>query len=141
MNDCILGAGIDLVENRRMREMLDKWDRRFKDRVFLSREQEYCESKACPCDHYAGRFAVKEAVTKAFGTGVGPSIGWLDVEVVRDPASGAPSVELSPKARAYAESRGVSRILVSLSHTRAHTVAQAVLAGNGALWFERETEL
>jgi len=130
-----------MVENRRMREMLDKWDRRFKDRVFLSSEQEYCDSKACPCDHYAGRFAVKEAVSKAFGTGVGPSLGWLDVEVVRDPLSGAPSVKLSPKARAYAESRGVSRILVSLSHTRTHTVAQAVLAGNGALWFEREMEL
>jgi holo-[acyl-carrier protein] synthase len=128
VSEHLLGAGIDLVENCRLGEMLDKWGHRFKDRVFLRGEQEYCDSKACPRDHYAGRFAVKEAVTKAFGTGVGPSIGWLDIEVVSDPVSGAPSVRLSRRAKAYADSRGICRILVSLSHTRTHTVAHAILS-------------
>lgn len=128
---CIVGAGIDLVENARIREMLDKWGTRFRDKVFLPEEQAYCESKACPCDHYAGRFAVKEAVSKAFGTGMGPSIGWLDIEVVRNTVTGAPSVRLSEKGRTMADSMEISEVLVSLSHTRTHTVAHALLVSNG----------
>ena len=121
------GAGIDLVENGRMREALDRWGARFRDRVFLPTEQAYCESRPAPWRHYAGRFAVKEAVSKAFGTGVGKSLSWLDIEVVRDAASGAPAVELRGKARELAERRGVKRILVSLAHSREATVAQALL--------------
>jgi holo-[acyl-carrier protein] synthase len=125
----VIGTGIDLVENRRMLEMLDRWESKFKDRVFLTEEQDYCERKATPCRHYAGRFAVKEAVSKAFGTGVGPHISWLDIEVVKDPRSGAPSVRLRGKALALARNRGVSDILVSLSHTRNYAAAQALLLG------------
>jgi len=125
----VLGTGIDLVENGRMSETLERWGARFKDRVFLAEEQRYCESKAMPCRHYAGRFAVKEAVTKAFGTGVGPHIGWLDIEVVRDPSSGAPSVEISDKAWDLARTRGVQNIVVSLSHTRNYAVAHALVVG------------
>ena len=128
----ILGAGIDLVENARLQELIDRWGARFLDRVFLRAEQDYCASKAFPCRHYAGRFAVKEAVSKAFGTGFGPSIGWLDIEVVRDAASGAPSVRLANKARELAAARGVAAVLVSLSHTRRYAVAQALLIGEDA---------
>jgi len=125
----ILGTGIDLVENERLGEMIDRWGARFLDRVFLGAEQRYCNSKAFPCRHYAGRFAVKEAVSKAFGTGLGPTIGWLDIEVVRDEESGAPSVRLMNKAQEFAASRGVRAILVSLSHTKNYAVAQALLVG------------
>jgi holo-[acyl-carrier protein] synthase len=125
----VKGIGVDLVENARIREMLDRWGPRLKDRVFLPAEQTYCETKACPERHYAGRFAVKESVTKAFGTGIGPHLGWLDVEVVRDEATGAPSVRLSDRAREWAGERGVQEVLISLSHTRNYAVAEAVLLG------------
>ena len=126
----VVGIGVDLVENERMREMLKRWSRPFRSRVFLKREQAYCDSKAEPWRHYAGRFAVKEAVSKAFGTGVGAHIGWLDIEVVRDRRTGAPSVRLGPKGERLAGKRGVERVLVSLAHTRRYAVAQAVLVGS-----------
>jgi holo-[acyl-carrier protein] synthase len=129
----VLGMGVDLVENVRMRHMLARWGNRFKDKVFRPLEQKYADSKAFPAWHYAGRFAVKEAVSKAFGTGVGPEIGLLDVEVVRDPSSGAPSVRLVGKAREFARLRGVTRILVSLAHTRNYAVAQALVLGRCSL--------
>ena len=123
----VLGTGIDLVENERMRHMLKRWNSTFKERVFLPREQEYCDSKAMPCRHYAGRFAVKEAVSKAFGTGVGRSINWLDMEVVRDCRTGAPSIRITGKAGRLAKKRGVRRIIISLSHTKNYAVAHALL--------------
>ena len=123
----VLGTGVDLVENERMRYMLKRWDSAFKARVFLPKEQEYCDSKAMPCRHYSGRFAVKEAVSKAFGTGVGRNINWLDMEVVRDSRTGAPSVKISGKAGLLAKKRGVKRILVSLSHTKNYAIAHALL--------------
>lgn len=128
-NTVVRGTGIDLVENSRMREALERWGPHFRDRVFLPSEQAYCESAPAPWRHYAGRFAVKEAVSKAFGTGVGKSLSWLDIEVCRDADSGAPSVALRGKGRELAERRGVARILVSLAHSRDATVAQALLLG------------
>jgi holo-[acyl-carrier protein] synthase len=123
----IVGSGIDLIENGRVDEMLERWGAHFLDRVFTKREQEYSRGKARPAQHLAGRFAVKEAVSKAFGTGIGPRFGWLDIEVVRDDKSGAPAVMLHGKAADYAQELGVIRILISLSHTRMYAVASAVL--------------
>jgi len=126
-----LGTGLDLVENARMDAMMQRWGVRFRDRVFTPGEQEYCEAKATPHRHYAGRWAVKEAVSKAFGTGICTAIAWLDIEVVNDCGSGAPSVRLSTRARGFADRCGVTDILVSLSHTREYAVAQAILTGRG----------
>ena len=123
----MLGTGIDIVENSRMRLMLERWGPRFKNRVFLTKEQAYCDGKPHPYNHYAGRFAVKEAVSKALGTGVGAHIGWLDIEVTRNAESGAPSVCLSDRAWNLLRTRGASRVLVSLSHTHQHAVAQALV--------------
>ena len=125
----VVGIGVDLVENDRMQEMLDRWGPKFKDKVFLKKEQQYCETKASPGHHYAARFAVKEAVSKAFGTGMGPHIGWLDIEVVRDSNTGAPSVKLSKKARKLVLARKACDVLVSLSHTRNYAMAHALLLG------------
>ncbi|MFC1498326.1 holo-ACP synthase [Verrucomicrobiota bacterium] len=127
----ILGVGIDIIENERMEEMIRRRGEKFKDKVFLPKEQKYCDAKASASHHYAARFAVKEAVTKAFGTGIGPHISWLDMEVVRNHATGAPSVKLLGKARELAEARGVREILISLSHTRNYAVAHALVVGNG----------
>jgi holo-[acyl-carrier protein] synthase len=125
----VMGIGIDLVENERMRKSLRRWKSAFKEKVFLPRESSYCDTRAAPWNHYAGRFAVKEAVSKAFGTGVSEHIGWLDIEVVRDGKTGAPSVRLSAKGSKLAKKRGVEQVLVSLAHTRHYAVAQALLVG------------
>jgi len=126
---CVLGTGIDLVESDRMRETLTRWNARFKDRVFLADEQAYCDSKADPTSHYAARFAVKEAVTKALGTGIGPHVGWLDLEVTRNAETGAPSVRFGPNIQKMVAERRISGVLVSLSHTRNYAVAHALLIG------------
>ena len=126
----VLGTGIDLVENDRMASLLQRWGGKFKDRVFLAHEQRYCDGKAFPFMHYAGRFAVKEAVSKAFGTGLGP-IGWLDIEVVRNEETGAPSVKLTGRADELANGSGVTGVLISMSHTRNYAVAHALLIGKG----------
>ena len=122
-------AGLDLVETERLESMIERWGSRFKNRVFTPLEQAYCNSKAAPHRHYAGRWAVKEAVSKAFGTGITDALAWLDIEVVNDPNSGAPTVRFSRKGMDYARSRGVERVLVSLSHTGDYAAAQAILTG------------
>lgn len=129
MGERVIGTGVDLVENARIRTIIDQWGIRFKSRVFLPPEQAYCDGKASPWLYYAGRFAVKEAVAKGFGTGIGPDLGWLDMEVIKDPLSGAPSIALSPHGRLLADRLKVSRILISLSHTHNFAVAQAILIG------------
>ena len=123
----VLGTGIDLVENDRVREMIDRWGSRFMDRVFCPAEQAYCLDKAFPHQHFAARFAVKEAVSKALGTGISPQVSWRCIEVIRDSGSGAPSVQLHGPAADFARRLGVAEILVSLSHTRNHAVASATL--------------
>lgn len=129
LHEHVIGTGVDLVENERIRDLLAKWGPHFKNRVFLPSEQAYCDTKAAPWLYYAGRFAVKEAVSKAFGTGIGPALGWKDIEVVRDNTSGAPSVTLGGNGRELARLRGVGRVLISLSHTHHFAVAHALLIG------------
>lgn len=124
----VLGVGVDLVEIRRLKDSIQRWGDTFTRRVFRDEERAYCNDHAEPAGHYAGRFAVKEAVSKAFGTGIGEHINWLDIEVIRAP-TGAPSVQLHDAGADLARVHGVSRILVSLSHTHELAVAQAVLVG------------
>ncbi|MFO7871551.1 MAG: holo-ACP synthase [Kiritimatiellia bacterium] len=125
--EIVSGTGVDLVENERVRDLIAKWGHRFTDKVFLPRERKYCESKALPWLHYAGRIAVKEAVVKALETGISPEIGWLDIEVERNDISGAPTVRLSGRGQKAVEARKVKRIMISLSHTRNHAIAYALL--------------
>jgi holo-[acyl-carrier protein] synthase len=127
----VVGTGIDLVEVARIRQVLEQWRDRFTHRVFLEAERRYCESRPHPWMHYAVRFAVKEAVAKAFGTGISPELGWQDIKVVADPATRAPSVRFSPKGQALAARRGIARVLISLSHTHNYAVAQAILVEDG----------
>jgi len=131
--DGVLGVGVDLVDTVRIKRCIESWGDRFTEKIFNEAERAYCAAKPEAWRHYAGRFAVKEAVSKAFGTGIGEHIGWLDIEVERDRASGAPSVRLSPRAQALADARGVTHIWISLSHAGDYTVAQAVLEHKGDL--------
>ncbi len=118
--------GVDLVEVLRLEAAIERQGEAFLRRVFTDGEREYCTAKAEPAVFYAARFAAKEAVAKAFGTGIGASIGWLDIEVVHDEA-GAPQVRLLGKGTELAESRRVGRVLVSLTHTGGMAAASVVL--------------
>lgn len=129
-HSCVRGIGIDLVENERMQAALNRWGASFKQKIFLPTEQSYCDSRARPASHYAARFAVKEAVSKAFGTGVHAQLHWRDIEVVRDAASGAPSIRLSARGRQLAGRYGIAGVQISLAHTRRYAVATALLLGS-----------
>ncbi len=122
----VVGLGLDLVEVDRLGAVIARHGERFLRRVFTECERDYCEAKSEPAVFYAARFAAKEAVAKAFGTGIGSAIGWLDIEVVRD-AVGAPSVRLAGKGAELAELRGVDRVLLSMTHTRGMAAASVVL--------------
>lgn len=119
------GIGIDLVEVSRIREMLEKHGRRFTERTFTANEIAYCDACADPAMHYAARFAAKEAVAKALGTGLwAEGVVWTDIEVVRQP-SGKPAIMLHGAAKQHA---GEASCLVSLTHTRELAMAQVILA-------------
>lgn len=128
----VLGMGIDIVENQRVRQAITTWGDRFLSRVFRDEERRYCDSQAAPWRHYAGRFAVKEATAKAFGTGIGTRVGWLDIQVVRNERTGAPGVRLHGEAAALAREMGVGRALVSISHSRALAIASVALVAGVA---------
>ena len=122
----ILGIGIDIVENDRIRTMLARHGERFLDRVFTEKEQEYCGRMRDSAPHYAARFAAKEAVSKALGTGIGEDVEWRDIEVVRE-ESGRPSIVLTGSGAATAARLGVTEVMITLSHTEHYAVAQAML--------------
>lgn len=122
-----LGVGIDIVDIARFRQTLERRGRPFIDRIFLPSEQTYCTAKPLPWVHYAGRFAAKEAIAKAFGTGIGRTVGWLDLEVVAQ-TNRAPRAVLSARLQRLAKRRGIGQISLSIAHTRATGVAVAILA-------------
>lgn len=107
---------MDLVDVERFGRVMERQGEAFLKRVFTEGERVYCGTKGSPAPFFAARFAVKEAVSKAFGTGIGRQMGWLEIEVQRL-ESGAPVVKLSGGAARLAQERGVREILVTLSHT------------------------
>jgi holo-[acyl-carrier protein] synthase len=121
----IQGLGIDLVEVARIKQAIERRGDRFLDRVFRPAERSYCDARPHRFEHYAVRFAAKEAVLKVLRTGWSSGLGFKDVEVIRD-LDGAPSARLSPTAEAWAKQRGIARVLLSLSHSGAWAVAQAL---------------
>jgi len=127
----IAGTGIDIIEISRIEDALDRHGARFLDRVFTPAESEYCRSQAAPAQHLAGRFAVKEAVLKALGTGWSGRMRWRDVEVKRG-ASGEPSAELHGAAARRAAEMGIVKVHVSISHSGRHAVAHAIAEARSA---------
>jgi holo-[acyl-carrier protein] synthase len=122
----ILGVGIDIIEVARIQTSFDKFGERFVNRILHPNEIAYSLSHRVPGPFLAARFAAKEAVSKAFGTGIGAQLGWQDIEVGRRP-SGEPFVILHEKAQALLKARGARAVLISLSHTQGHAAAVAVL--------------
>ena len=117
----MLAVGVDMIEVARVAASIERHGQRFLDRVFTAQEQAYCNGRVASL---AGRFAVKEAVGKAFGTGIG-DIDWVEVEVVCD-AQGKPDLALHGKAQALAAARNLHGWAISLSHTDTHAVGMAV---------------
>jgi holo-[acyl-carrier protein] synthase len=122
----VLGIGVDLVECARIERAIDRFGDRFLHRVFTDGEIEYSMSMKFPARHLAARFAAKEAVSKAFGTGIGKAMGWRDIDIRKKP-SGEPFLVFSGPAKQLAERRGVSVALITLSHTEHHAMATIVL--------------
>jgi holo-[acyl-carrier protein] synthase len=123
----ILGIGIDLVKIDRINRAGENHST-FLERVFTGSEREYCSRQKFPAQHYAARFAAKEAVLKAFGTGWSGGIKWTDIEVLHG-EGGGPIVNISGRLTDYADLKGVKQILVSYSHDGEYAVAQAILVG------------
>ena len=124
----ILGVGIDIIEVTRIKASFEKFGARFVNRILLSDEIAYCLSHKNPAPFLAARFAAKEAISKAFGTGIGAQLGWQDMEIRRK-KSGEPFVVLHGKGKELFASRGAKQLLVSLSHTQNYAAATAVLEG------------
>ena len=121
----IVGVGIDLVEIARMETGLGK-EHGLNEQLFTERERAFCESKAMPAQHYAARFAAKEAFLKALGTGWRDGIGFREIEVTAD-ALGKPELQLRGAAKAQAGARSARAIHLSLSHDAAHAIAVVIL--------------
>jgi holo-[acyl-carrier protein] synthase len=116
-------VGTDLIEIERVRRALERYPG-FRDRCFTAAEQEYCDSRANPPQHYAARFAGKEAVGKALGFGVARAFAWRDVEIVGRPK---PAVRLSGRMHDWAERVGAGEIDLSMSHSRELATAVCVV--------------
>ena len=126
----ILGTGVDIVECARIEELVAEHGRRFVRRVFTLEEEAYCRAQRRPREHFAARFAAKEAVLKALGTGWVSGIAWNNVRISRT-ESGKPEVTLAGGAAEVARRLGVERVLVSVSHCAEYAVAHAIAEGPG----------
>src|SRR5207245_10504984 len=122
----VIGIGVYLIECARIQRSIDRFGDRFLHRVFTDGEIEYSMSMKFPERHLAARFAGKEAVAKAFGTGIGKTVGWRNIDIQKK-GNGEPFLVFSGPAKALAAERGVTQTLVTLSNTEHHAVACVVL--------------
>ena len=120
----IFGLGTDMVEISRIQKAIEK-NPRFLQKVYTEKEIAYCQRKRNPWQSFAARFAAKEAVSKAMGTGLG-KIGLTEIEVVNQP-SGQPQIILHGAARMFASERRLGRVHISLSHSEVYAVATAII--------------
>lgn len=124
----IVGTGVDIIEVERVEQALTRplTGARFRARVFTERETAYCESRGRPrYQSYAARFAAKEAVMKALGTGWNRNAGWADIEVARERGR-APTIVLHGKAAEFARRRNIARFHLSLTHSDTAAIAHVI---------------
>lgn len=122
----ILGTGIDIIEVERIEASYEKFGERFLNRILVKGEMEYCLSHKKPGPFLAARFAAKEAVSKAFGTGIGAQLSWQDIEVKRK-ESGEPYVIMHGNGAELMKQRGARIVHLTISHTEKHATAMAIL--------------
>ena len=126
----ILGTGIDIVECLRIAQMIERHGEVFITRVFTDHEIEYCSARKAATQHYSGRWAAKEAVLKALGTGWRRGISWRDIEI-RNDHKGAPTIKLRGGARDVMQAAHIARLHVTISHCRSFAVAYVIAEGEG----------
>lgn len=118
----ITGIGTDIIEVKRIEQSIERYGQRFLDRIFSHKEQAYCLKHRDAGRHFAGRFAAKESVAKALGTGFTEGLGWLDIEIGND-ENGKPSITLS---KHVAEAYQSPHVHLTISHSKDYAVAFAI---------------
>lgn len=126
LSSMIVGSGIDLIEIERIQHSMDRFGKRFLDRIYTPGEQAYCLSKRHSAESFAARFAAKEAGAKALGTGISHGVNWQEIEVVRAP-SGRPGLSFHGRAAQIAVHLRVRHASLSLTHSTTQAMASVVL--------------
>lgn len=121
----IIGLGTDIIEIPRIAEMIERHGELFLTRIYTGEEIRHCQLRKHSTQHFAGRWAAKEAVMKVLGTGFVKGISWKDIEV-RNQQSGRPTMILAGGARRRADNLGIGEVLVTISHCRAYATATAI---------------
>ena len=124
----IIGIGLDLVSIPRIRSITERWQDQFLTRLFTQAERDYCFRRAVPYPSLAARFAAKEAMLKALGTGWTGGIRWVDIQVIND-ATGKPTAQVSGRVKDVMARLGATAIHLSLSHEADYAIAEVVLTG------------
>ena len=127
----VIGIGTDIVETSRIAQMIERHGDLFLDRVYTPHEVGYCSVRKAATQHYAGRWAAKEAVLKALGTGWARGIRWRDVEV-RNEIGGRPLIQLDGGALDTSRRLGIDQVLISISHCQAYATAYAIAVGGAS---------
>ncbi len=125
----IKGVGVDIVEISKIDVPIKRWGGRFLRRIFTDKEIEYCQSHPAGSIHFAGRFAAKESVLKALGTGWQNGINFKQIQILNG-SLGAPGIELFDKARQKAQELGIEKLHLSISHNARHAVSTVVAEGS-----------
>ncbi len=122
----ILGTGVDIVEVSRMRDAINKWGDSFLTKIFTPKVIEYSNSRRFSFQHFAARFAVKEAVVKAFGDPRRNPIRWTEIEVLNDD-EGKPIIEFHDDALKIKKKKKINDVIISMSHSKNYAIANAIL--------------
>jgi holo-[acyl-carrier protein] synthase len=126
----IIGIGTDIVECLRIGRMIERHGEVFLHRVYTEREIRYCQERKRATEHFAGRWAAKEAILKCLGTGWQRGLCWTEMEIRNDKA-GKPRVLICGAAREVAQQLGISDIFISISHCRSYATAYALAISGG----------
>ena len=121
----IFGTGVDIVEVFRMRDAIDKWGDSFLKKIFTDREIGYSNSKRFSCQHFAARFAAKEAVVKAFGEPKKFPVKWTEIEVLNDD-EGKPMIKFHNDALKLKNKKKISDEVLSMSHSKNYAIANVI---------------
>lgn len=131
----IQGIGTDIIEVKRIDQAIKRFEKRFLDRIFTAHEQEYCLRHRDSARHYAGRFAAKEAIVKALGTGFRNGISWIDIEISND-SNGKPKASFSNKLK---QAYGDPQIMITISHCREYATSFALYYGSATIQMDTKS--